>query len=68
MRVQMLRARTYQDAGCERPLSVGVVYDLPAPIAATFIATGVAVREEAPQTVRELAVTGPAEIKKRGRR
>lgn len=44
MQIVMLIARYWQDAGIERPLSVGESYDLPDGVAAALIATGAAIR------------------------
>ena len=50
-------ARFWQDAGVERPLSVGCVYDVPEAIGAALIATMAADRyvEAAPQVAPEVA-------------
>jgi hypothetical protein len=42
MRIRMIAARTLQEAGCERPLSVGVEYDLAEGVALDLIASGAA--------------------------
>lgn len=42
MQVEMLRFRVFQDAGVERRLEVGSVYDLPTVVAQALIATGAA--------------------------
>jgi hypothetical protein len=44
MQVRMLIQRQWQDGGQERPLSVGVVYDLPDAIACALVATTAAER------------------------
>ncbi len=59
MRVTILRQQVFQDAGVQRVLSVGQVYDLPAPVAARLIENRAA-RMVAPP---ERAVTGPREFK-----
>jgi hypothetical protein len=54
----MRAARAWQDAGHERPLSLGEEYDLPAPVAETLIADGVAEAVSSrrpPETKPELA-------------
>lgn len=43
MRVRMTRTRMFLDAGRERPLDIGSVYDLPQIVAESLIATGAAV-------------------------
>jgi hypothetical protein len=43
MRVRILRARSLQDAGAERPLRVGEAYDLPDVVAVALIANQSAV-------------------------
>lgn len=50
MHIVMRAMRVLQDAGRERPLNVGEVYDLPDIIALAFIATGVAERHDARET------------------
>lgn len=45
MRVLMLLARRYQDAGTERPLDRGQSYELPDAVAQSLIATGAAKAE-----------------------
>lgn len=62
MHVRMLRARALQDAGVERPLSVGEVYDLPAGVAGALIATGAATAHDEGGDV-EVAVVRPPETK-----
>lgn len=42
MRVRMTRQRVLQDAGRERPLVVGVEYELPDPVAQSLVASGAA--------------------------
>jgi len=42
MRIQMLRVRVLQDAGVERTLNVGDIYDLPEIVAYSLLATGAA--------------------------
>lgn len=65
----MLIARVWQDAGNEKPLHTGSVYQLPEPVACAFIATGAAERVEAPvHAARETRVLAGAPERKRGRR
>lgn len=45
MRIRMTRQRWLQDAGVDRPLDIGGVYDLPTVVAQSLIATGVALLE-----------------------
>lgn len=54
----MLAQRVMQEAGQERPLTAGCVYDLPDVVGAALIATGVACLE--PHDVREVAAVGGA--------
>lgn len=53
----MVVAREWQDAGQQRPLSVGQVYDLPEGVAVALIATGAAARATSP-TVTSLETKG----------
>lgn len=48
MQVQMRIHRYWQHAGAELPLNIGEVYDLPDVVAVAFVATGAAVRVDAP--------------------
>ena len=65
MIVLMRVARDWQHAGHERPLSVGVEYDLPDGVALSLIAGGDA---DAVVSLETAAFTGAPENKARGRR
>jgi hypothetical protein len=67
MRVRMLRARAWQNAGREQPLDLGACYDLPDLIAMAFIASGAAERV-AVAVAHERAVVRPPETAARRRR
>lgn len=64
MRVRMLAARFLQDAGVERPLSTGEVYELPLLVARRLVDAGDAVAEPDYETV----AVAVRETKPRGRR
>jgi hypothetical protein len=68
MRVRMLQARAWQNAGREQPLDIGAVFDLPDMIAAAFIAARAAERVPAAVGAPERAVTRPVETAAKGRR
>lgn len=65
MIVLMRVARDWQHAGRERPLSVGVEYDLPDGVALSLIAEGDA---DAVVSVETASLVGAPENKARGRR
>ena len=66
MLIRMTRYRTLQDAGREKPLSVGEAYDLPEFVAQSLIATGAAVSLEARHpVVPEAKPMAPPERKRR---
>lgn len=67
MRVIMRAVRVMQEAGRERVLHVGRVYDLPQAVAESFLSSGVATVGQ-PAAVREVAAVGGAPERKRGRR
>jgi len=67
MRIVMRLERRWQDAGVERVLTVGAVYDVPDPVAHALIATGAA---EHPRVIRapETKPVAPFETKEQRRR
>lgn len=56
MRVEMRRSRVWQDAGTEVQLDFGRQYELPDLVAAALIASGAAVRLDAPEIAAMLHV------------
>lgn len=65
MQVEILIGRQWQDAGVERPLSVGVVYDLPDGVACALIATGAAKRLPMVAPERAVVMSAPERKGKR---
>jgi hypothetical protein len=68
MTVCMVAAREWQDAGIQRPLSVGMTYELPDNVALSLIATGAATRTTVHPALLETKPAFPQETKVRGRR